>query len=60
MLKTRVFKALALGLLPQAFIGGPADAAGPAPCPAFNAGMIDAGDGFPFAGCSATICGGGD
>ena len=41
MLKTRIFKALALGLLSYAFFSGPA-AAGPSSCPAFSAGMVDA------------------
>ena len=42
MLKTRIFKALALVFLSHTLISGPADAAGPASCPAFTAAMIDA------------------
>ncbi len=42
MMNTLIFKALALGLLSLALISGPAVAAGPANCPAFNAAMVDA------------------
>lgn len=42
MMKTLIFKALALGLLSLALISGPADAAGSANCPAFSAAMVDA------------------
>ena len=42
MMKTTIFKALALGLLSHALISGPADAQGAAGCPAFNASMVDA------------------
>ena len=41
-MKTIIFKALALGLLSHALISGPAEAAGPASCPAYSASMVDA------------------
>jgi len=42
MMKTTIFKALALGLLPLALISGPADAQGVGGCLAFNTSMVDA------------------
>lgn len=41
-MKTIIFKALAIGLLLQALVSGPAVAAGPTLCPAFNSAMVDA------------------
>ncbi len=43
MLKTRIFKALVIGLLSLAVFGEPASASEPrTSCPAFTAAMIDA------------------